>query len=253
MEKLFLYSLIFIAAISVPSAAQNAPDATTETENTEIEEIVTYGQQNWDRHDGMKAFFNGDFKTAEIEFEREFLSLKRFESSRENAANDADIGRDRADSTAVMNAATGVVAGPGGGVQVQSAPTSAPRSGGVSGRFNKKQATGNSLLTDGVITYHDFAFTKYMAGLSEIKLGKYDEAKVSLKQSLNHDGKNFDARMRLGLIYVQDRNFEDAAKQLTKLDKMRKKCIKLSCDDMKGLNDSTLTLAKAITQTTQSQ
>ena len=92
-----------------------------------------------------------------------------------------------------------------------------------------------------------------MSGLSEIKLGKISEAKKSLQQSLKHNEYNFDARMRLGLIYIQEDDFEGAAKQLEKLASLRKRCKIRKCDDMNYINDSAVTLARAITTTVQSQ
>lgn len=231
-----------------PSAAQ------TEGENQEAEtvitdEIIANGTRITGQHDGMDAFFNGDFETAEIEFEREFKGLRRFERARESAAEDAALSADRAQAQAEAGTNAGSSANSrGGGVESQSAGNAAAASSGVRSNFTSRRREGSMILTDGKVTYEDFGFTRYMSGLSEIKLGKYDEAKVSLKQSLRYDESNYDARMRLGLLYVMDDDFEEAAKQLEKIDKQRRRCQRLACDDLDSLNTSALELANQITR-----
>lgn len=245
-------SVLILLLHGQPSVAQEADLPSTEARA--VDEIIVSGQQDWSRHDGMKAFFDGDYKAAEIEFEREFLSLKRSVSARENAIEDAANGILRAQSSAAATSSTGsVVSTPNGGVSVADSGGGAPANIGVSTNFRNKRATGRTILTDGKVTYEDFAFSKYMSGLSEIQLGKFKEAKASFKQSLNYNGKNYDARMRLGLLNVQESNYGDAAKQLEKLDKMRKKCKKLSCDDMVVIRDATITLADAITKSAEAR
>jgi len=212
--------------------------------------VIAYGQSTSESHDGMKAFFDGDFETAEIEFEREFLSLKRGRSTIENAAFDAQVSQFRSEQIGNATGATGGSGGPGGagGVQAQGNNVIAPSNSPSSSSFAKQEKGRKGILTDGVINDQDFAFSKYMSGLSEVKLGKTSEAKASFKSSLFYDNSNFDARMRLGLIYLTEQNFEKAAEQLTKLDKLRKKCQKRNCEDLSLINDSTLTLAKQITK-----
>lgn len=244
------FGLLGIPCAFAQTPDMNSPDAEGETDPNN--EIVVHGQRSWGNHEGMNAFFNGDFETAEIEFEQEFLTLKRGESARENAAIDAANQQFRADQLGSVSGTSGGSSGGQGGPPTGfDAPGNV--SSGVSNNFQNKRATGKSLLTDGKVTYKDFAFTRYMAGLSEIQLGKISEAKDSFKSSLHYDHTNFDARMRLGLIYIQENDFEKAAKQLEKLDKLRKKCIKVSCDDLDLINESTVTLAKSLTHSSQTQ
>jgi tetratricopeptide (TPR) repeat protein len=216
---------------------------TPETEAIKDEGIISYGTINLDQHDGLKAFFDGDFEKAEIEFENEFRSLKRYERGRENAVQDAALAADRA----LMMADGGVTAGAS---TRNGNPVLTPVFGNSSGAPNliDKRGGGNTLLTDGKVTYEDFGFTRYMAGLSEIKLGKFEEARKSLETSLRYDESNFDARMRLGLLHVIDGDFEEAAKQLEKIDKKRRRCQRLACEDLETLNNAALELATQITR-----
>jgi hypothetical protein len=246
--RIFL-GLVLALSLTPVSNAQESSD----TVATEDDEVVAYGKKNWGHHEGMKAFFDGDFETAEIEFEKEFLGLKRGESAKENAAIDAANQSFRADlAGSVTGTSGGSSGGPGGG-PAQGFDSIGSIDAGFASNFRKKRGTGRSTLTDGKVTYEDFAFSKYMAGLSEIKQGKISEAKKSLKQSLGHDYTNFDAQMRLGLIYVQEKDYDKAAKHLTNIDKLRRKCKIKSCDDKDFIDNAAVVLAKAITTSVEAQ
>ncbi|GHA97786.1 hypothetical protein GCM10009069_20940 [Algimonas arctica] len=233
------------------------PEAVSvDAETAILDEIISSGTIVTGQHDGMDAFFMGDFETAEIEFEREFKGLKRFESARENAVQDAVISADRTQMQARAGDNTGAQAGAGGrggGFQGSSSSGSTGSNSSVTSNFVSRRGEGRTILTDGKVTYEDFGFTRYMAGLSEIKLGKFDEARVSLQQSLRYDETNYDARMRLGLLDVMDADFEAAAKQLETLNKQRRRCERLSCDDLDALRRATMVLAKQITKAVDAQ
>lgn len=249
-SQIILASLLLI---STSVFAQTPTASDTINDVPEVDEIIAYGKQGGEVHDGLKSFFDGDFEQAEIEFEREFKSLKRGESTKENAAIDSALAYDRAVATAGATGSTAGNSSIGGSVSIEVNRGSVASNSGVSGGLKTTRETGRGVLTDGVVTYEDFAFSKYMSGLSEIQLGKYEEAKKSFKQSLRYYEKNYDARMRLGLINIKENDFKEAAKQLKKLNKMRQKCDKLDCDDALAIRVSTITLAKAITQASNAQ
>lgn len=239
-----------VSASLAQDQTASSEDASTPEEAMIEDEVIATGTLITGQHDGMDAFFRGDFETAEIEFEREFKSLRRFESARENAARDADLATDRASAVTEANSNPGSsVNSRGGGVPIEARSTTS--NSGLVSSFNSKRSEGRSILTDGQITYQDFGFARYMSGVSEIKLGKFEEAKKSLKQSLRYDENNFDAVMRLGLLYLMDGDFEQAGKHLEKLDQLRKKCQRKSCDNQDAINEATVTLAKQITQAAQ--
>lgn len=257
--------LLFISKAFFLSASQSfaqtsdpltSPPATNETNGetspSEIvidDEVVSTGTLITGQHEGMDAFFRGDFETAEIEFEQEFKNLRRFERARESAAEDAVLSAGRAQAQADAGNNVGSSANSrGGGTPSQSSASAVSANSGVTSNFINRRSEGRTLLTDGKVTYEDFGFTRYMSGLSEIKLGKFEEAKASLKQSLRYDESNYDARMRLGLLNVMDTDFEAAAKHLEKLDKQRRRCERLTCDDLDALRDATRVLAKQITK-----
>lgn len=241
-------SVLILAAI--PANAQSPEESESKSET--IDEIIVRGTTAWEGHDGMDAFRAGDFEKAEIEFEKEFKTLKRAESARYNSAVSASLGIDRAEATGQAGVGGLGSGGPGGGPPVDAGNVSAPDLG-VSGNFSNRRSKGKNLLNDGKVTEKDFAFTKYMSGLSEIKLGKYEEAKASLKTSVKFDKKNYDARMRLGLLYVLENDFDKAADQLEALEKIRVKCKAKSCEEYEEILGSAKTLAKGITDKIQTQ
>lgn len=256
MKKSIYIALILSVCFSISDAqAQQSPSNVNDTEAElaePVDEIIVEAQRSWAGHDGMDAFWAGDYEAAEIEFEREFLSLRRATSARENAAISAELNADRASSSAEFGSSGGQSTNGPGGVPVSTGPVNVDL--GVGGSFSGKRSKGGrNLLNDGVTTDEDFAFTKYMSGLSELKLKKYSEAKKSLKRSVNFDGRNYDARMRLGLIHVMDEEYDKAADQLEKLDKMRVKCKKLSCPEYDEILNAASTLAKNITKNLSKQ
>ena len=223
--------------------------ATDEPEIIE-DEIIVEGKRNWRGHKGMEAFWNGDFERSEIEFEKEFKILKRRESALFNLANDSALSQERSlqQSQATQNNTS--ISGPSA-AGAQSNPSSSAADLGLSGNYRSSKAIGRNILNDGKDTEYDFGFTKYMSGLSELQLGKYDEAKSSFKTAIHFDRKNFDARMRLGLLYVLEGNLDKAADQLEKIEKQRVKCKKKDCDRYLEIREAAATLASGISKTIQ--
>ena len=233
-------------ALSLVVTSFSFAQSSDQNQDSQIDEIIVKGTTIWDSHEGLEAFRNGDFEKAEIEFEQEFKSLKRAKSNLENSAIAADVSFDRAQAQGQAGIGGVGSGGPGGGPPPSASTTVTPDLG-VTGNFKSKRAKGRSVLNDGQVTQQDFAFTKYMSGLSEIKLGKFEEAKKSLKSSINFDKGNYDARMRLGLLYVLENDFDKAADQLEALEKLRTKCKVKSCEEYEGILNSAQTLAKGIT------
>lgn len=248
LKKLMTYLVSGLLLSSfLPAYAQD----NSEQSSDEIDEIIVEGIEGWGGHEGMNAFLTGDFVTAEIEFERDFISLKRADNARYNAASEAGVASD----TAAFNSPTF-----NSNTQSSSGGTSAPTFSGSNnfnvaqtGSFSTQGKREKNILNDGILSHHDFALTKYMSGLSEIQLGKYEEAKKSLKTSLSFLGSNHDARMRLGLIYLSENNFDKAATQLEKIDKIRVKCRKRNCEDYDEIVESATTLASNITNKIKAQ
>lgn len=228
-------------------AAQNIIGTEQDQAVTTFDEVVVEGRANWTGHEGMSAFLSGDFAKAELIFEREFISLKRAENGRYNAANDAALSLSRSTNTSQgLNNSTAAASNGLGAVSPSGNLTSVNSTPNANTAGNSK--IGRNILNDGKLTYQDFALTKYMSGLSEIKLGKYEEAKKSLESSLHHDKGNADARMRVGLLYLLENNYDRAADHLEALETQRVKCKRISCDEYDEIMEAASTLASEITR-----
>jgi len=245
LSALFV-TLTFINAM--PLAAQEPPNSNPEiasspsTQNPIADEIVVTGQRTPSNHPGMQAFFKGDYATAEITFERDFLRFKRAITARENASFNAITGQIQFENIANASSSSNVNA-------ISNTPSTLSNNTNISTNdLSNNESSGQSILTDGVINNFDFSFSKYMAGLSQIQLGKFKDAKKSFKTVIHYNSKNYDARLRLGLIHLRDREYEKAATQLEKIDKLRLKCIKAKCDDQMFIDDAALELATEITK-----
>lgn len=222
----------------------SAPEA--ESNNEIIDEVIVTGQSNWSGHKGMTAFQAGDYATAEIEFERNFISLKRNQNALYNTAAEASVNINRSNNISQSFSATGQNSA---GSAAGSATSTVNGNTAPTGSFSTSGKKGKNILNDGILSDQDFALTKYMSGLSELQLGKYKEAKKSLKTSLSYYSNNPDAHMRLGLIYLTENNIDKAAKHLERLEKMRIKCQKRECESYDRILQSASTLAEHITNT----
>lgn len=246
----FKTSILTIAlALNAQASAQDSIAAQPPESTPIIDEVISEGQRNGSNHPGMNAFFDGDFVTAEISFEREFSKLKRGITARENAAFEAANGQIRSENLAGATEATPTSANSTANLNTNSSSQSnSSYTPSATGGLKNKKKAGRGIFTDGKVNDDDFSFSKYMAGLSELQLGKFDEAKKSFKTALFYDSKNYDARLRLGLLHLRSREYEKAATQLEKIDKIRQSCVKTSCDDRKYINDAALELATEITK-----
>ena len=207
MRNRILITLLSMTALSVTSSwAQEAEP---------VDEIVSHGSIQKDP--AMSAWNAGDYETAEIEFgknafcalrsERNFLSA--VESARESSIN-ANVA---SGIGATVGSTAGIPSGSGSsGSQPQ--PTSSTRLN--SNNFKNK----NSNLKR---TCEDRGFQIYMMGMSQLKLGKRDEAKKTLIRAAKMRKTLYDAHFRISLLEYQDGNIEQANKHFKKLRKLESK------------------------------
>lgn len=236
-------ALLCLSLFGLASTASFAQDASGEMSvDTHVDEVIAYGKRGQSGNRAMRAFNAGDYATAEIEFENHFQSLKRSERAVKRAARTMS----NADVSAQISSGLSQVGTSGASSDGGSTPTvniSSTSASNAAAASNIQAIT--SLNADGEITYEDFGFSRYMSGLSQIQLGKYAEAKQSFTDSLDHNYRNYDARMRLGLLELRDGNYKAAATHLEKLDKQRRTCGN-GCQDLEALTEATLTLGKAL-------
>lgn len=155
----------------------------------------------------MTAFRSGDFKTAEVEF------VKVFERSK--------FGQSRVQETFALNQNIALAA--------QSAPppgTSAPVQTGTSAAIGvvPGDSVRRSQSQQTVLRRQDLGFPLYMAGLSQIQLGHYEKAQNSFRSALRYNNALYDARIRLGLLAIENNEAAEARKQLRSLRKLARRC-----------------------------
>ena len=173
------------------------------------DEVVSKGTIQTDP--AMSAFRSGDFATAEIEFEKNAFCALR---ATRNFQSGVEAARDNSITANVAADAVGApqVSGGQGGVTItQATPSLAPQ-------FNSSSFKNKDSETKR--TCEDRGFQLYMKGLSQLKLGKTAEAKVSLARAANMRKNLYDAHFRLSLLEYQDGNIDKANKQLKKLQKL---------------------------------
>ena len=182
-----------------------------------IEEIITTGTIQTDP--AMSAWRSGDFETAEIEFKQNAFCALRIERnfiSGVEGARDSTIRSDVGTDIDVPSQPSGGL----GGANV--APTSQP----VIPKIQLNSSDFRDTDNEGTRTCEDRGFQIYMMGMSQLKLGKRDEAKATLLRSTGLRKNLYDAHFRLSLLEYQDNNIKEANKHFKKLRKIGSKCKK---------------------------
>jgi len=215
MKKSFVFSL-FIAFLLPTSALSQNNEAASDAP---IDEVISVGTKQTDP--AMSAFRAGDYVTAEIEFKQNaFCALRATRNFRSGieAAQDstvrADVGTDF-DTTPGSSGGLGNTPGP-----VASAPV--PNANINSTDFRRNE-------TDQKRTCEDRGFQIYMMGMSQLKLGKREDAKEAFNRAVKMRKTLFDAHFRLGLMEYQDGDIKEAKKHLEKIKMIEARC-KNRCD-----------------------
>lgn len=211
MKKTASLCLFLIIASSLPVSAQQTAEP--------IDEVISRGVKKA-TDPAMSAFLAGDFATAEIEFERNaFCALRatrNFRAGVESARNgslDSDIGAAANLSTQPSGDLSG-----GAVIVTPSAPATAPSANLRTSGADKKSGTTDKR------TCADRGFQLYMAGLSQIKLGKLEDAKDSLRRSIVLRRDIHDAHFRLALLEYQDGNMKKATRHFKQLKRLEARC-----------------------------
>ena len=211
MKRVLLTLSVCVLPVSAFAQAADPVDPPVE----ELEDVIIVEGQRRGADPAMDAWLRGDFKQAEIEFERNFSRLKQSVRLRETT-----IQQNVSDSifTEIQSGAN-----VGSGANAAAADASAGQTPGqafVYTNQRREKPTDPNLISSG----SDLGGQLYMAGLSELKLGKYDEARKSFERALFYNETLHDARLRLGLLALQDNDVEEARKQLAALERKLGNC-----------------------------
>lgn len=233
--KRFLPTIILAAAMSLAAPAVMAQEeaAESESEDRVLDTVEVVGVQN---DAAMAAFRAGDFETAEVEFLDNAMCALRRERNIRSSVDTAQINAQRAE---VFSGASGVDSGAssrganaGAG---QSTPTGVAATDGIAARNLRNtydrtcDARGRQL---------------YFAGLSQIQLGKTNEALRSFEKATATSRILYDAHYKIGLIKLLTGDTSTAESELRKIEGILKRC--RDCEAKQEIVDRIDHLSKAI-------
>jgi len=178
-----------------------------------VDEIVSRGTIQTDP--AMSAWNAGDYATAEIEFKQNAFCALRVERNFQAGIENAQRSAERAN----VDVSANLSSTQGGQGNTFSAPTSAPTTSTNAEARSRKNAESATKRTCA-----DRGFQIYMMGMSQLKLGKREEAKKSLYRAAAMRKNLTDAHFRLSLLAYQDGEIDEANKQFKKLRKLQPKC-----------------------------
>jgi len=205
-HKSIFISFILLSLLSLsPAIAQDVEP---------VDEIIARGTIQTDP--AMSAWNSGDFETAEIEFKQNAFCALRVErnfAAGVEASRDSSIRADVAGDAISQQSPTG---GQGGANVSPSAPPPPSVNQVNSSDFKKNESATKR-------TCEDRGFQIYMMGMSQLKLGKRDDAKEAFKRATFLRKTLYDAHFRLSLLEYQDGNIEKAKKEFKKLRKLERK------------------------------
>ncbi len=233
--KRFLSTIAIAAAMSLAAPIATAQDeaAESESEDRVLDTVEVVGVQN---DAAMAAFRAGDFETAEIEFLDNAMCALRRERNVRASVDSAQINSQRAEvftnSTTTDSGASSQGANAGAG---QTTPTGVAATDGVAAR---------NLRNTYDRTCDAKARQLYFAGLSQIQLGKTNEALRSFEKATASSRILYDAHYKIGLIKLLTGDTRKAESELQKMEGILKRC--RDCEAKQEIVDRIDHLTKAI-------
>lgn len=208
-----LVSLFFCA--SLPVVAQNK-DPQNEEERPEpsetVERIIVDGR-NLDS--AMRAFNLGDYAQAEIDFKKNAKCALRIERNKRAFVD----GLQSASVNQSIQSSVNTSSNPNGQGGGNAAPAAGNFAGAVgSGNSNSEQTSAPKRTCD------NRAFQLYMMGLSQIQLGRADEAEENFETATFLNRNMYDAQFRLALMQILRNDMKGAKSQFKELEKILKRC-----------------------------
>lgn len=211
--KAFLSAILFGAGLALlPMASAQETDA-PEGGDRVLDTVEVIGVQN---DAAMAAFRAGDFETAEVEFLDNAMCALRRERNLVNSVENAQINSLRAES---FGQAVGVDSG--------------ASSRGANAGAGQQTPTGIAAI-DGIATrnlpntYDRTCDARgrqlYFAGLSQIQLGKTNEALRNFERATAASRILYDAHYKIALIKLLNGDSKTARGELRKIEGILKRC-----------------------------
>lgn len=209
-------SLFF--AVSAHVVAQETPETSPAPEPStndeeEIENIIVSGR-NYDA--ALKAFNSGDYATAEIEFKKNALCALRIERAKDAFVSGLQT------SAINNNTQSGV-----GGANTQTGRTSAGAgeiAAGFTGNVGGRSDNKDDKQSGSERTCENRAYQLYMMGLSQLQLGKSDEAEKNFKSAVFLNRNIYDAQFKLALMEMLRGENKKAQGRSEELEDILKRC-----------------------------
>ena len=208
--KLALSSLFILSSINVFAQDTSQPEK-AEKETQEIERIIIEGG-NLDA--AMGAFRAGNFELAEIEFKKNAKCALRIERNKR-----AFIGGLQ---TSSINSSLQNTASIASGSQSQGNATSSSSSfsGGTGGKSSNQEKS--TVVKER--TCSDRGYQMYMTALSQIQLGRNEDAEKNLKTASFLNKNIYDAHYRIALMGLLRKDTEGAEDRLSDIQEVLDRC-----------------------------
>ena len=213
MPKTFLSAILIGASLAVAPLASAKDAEPTESEDRVLDTVEVVGVQN---DAAMAAFRAGDYETAEVEFLDNAMCALRRQRNLTNSVENAQISSLRAESfgqaAGVDSGASSRGANAGAGQQT---PTGVAAIDGIATRnlpntYDRTcDARGRQL---------------YFAGLSQIQLGKTNEALRNFERATAASKILYDAHYKIALIKLLKGDSKSARSELQKIEGILKRC-----------------------------
>ena len=216
LSSIMLASVVTFAAPIM--TAQEASDPGADEEVASDERVLDTVEVTAVQNDAaMAAFQAGDFETAEVEFLDNAMCALRSERNMTASVENAQISTARAESfaDAVSNNSGATTQGAGAGA--------APQGAGV-GIASVSGITANNVQTTYDRTCEKRWYQLYFAGLSQIQLGKTDEALRNFERATAASRILYDAHYKIGLIQVLNGKPAQAKSELKAIEGILKRC-----------------------------
>lgn len=232
----FLPMLVTSAVLAIAAPMGMAQDSSdpADTEDRVLDTVEVVGVQN---DAAMAAFRAGDYATAEVEFLDNAMCALRRERNLISSVETARTNSIRAENFATQS--TGVDSG--------------ASSRGATAGAGQQSAVGVAAI-DGIATRNlpntydrtcdNRGRQLYFAGLSQIQLGKTDEALRSFERATSISRILYDAHYKIGLIKLLSGEPEKAQSELRKIETILNRC--RDCEAKQEIVDRRDHLAKAI-------
>jgi hypothetical protein len=206
-------SLFILSSINVFAQDTSQPDKGAQ-ETQEIERITVLGG-NLDA--AMGAFRAGNFALAEIEFKKNAKCALRAERNKKafiGGLQTSSINSSIQNTASVTSVASGSQSQ--GNLTSSSSPFSG-RSGGKSANQEKRAAVSKR-------TCSDRGYQMYMTALSQIQLGRNEEAEKNLKTASFLNKNIYDAHYRIALMGLLRKDNESAEDRLSDIQEVLDRC-----------------------------